>query len=104
MFKNKIKIQKIDIYSFILILVIFALDRVSKTYVIKLIETPKSGINNIPKKKEIMEKIIEDVVDNMMEQICPDKISKPTLNKLYNCISILDNDDIEDLELIEINQ
>ena len=39
MLENKIKIQKIDIYSFILILVIFALDRVSKTYVIKLIES-----------------------------------------------------------------
>ena len=72
-------------------------------HIMKLIETPKSGINNIPKRKEIMEKIIEDVVNNMMEQICPDKISKPKLNKLYNCISISDNDDIEDLELIEIN-
>ena len=35
---NKIKLKKIDIYSFLLILAIFFLDRLSKTYVVKLIE------------------------------------------------------------------
>ena len=35
---NKIKLKKFDIYSFLLILVIFCLDRFSKIYVIKLIE------------------------------------------------------------------
>ena len=35
---NKIKLKKFDIYSFFLILVIFCLDRLSKIYVIKLIE------------------------------------------------------------------
>ena len=35
---NKIKFQKIDIYSFFLILCIFVLDRISKAHVIKLIE------------------------------------------------------------------
>ena len=39
MFKNKIKIQKIDIYSFIIISLIFASDRFSKIYAIKLIES-----------------------------------------------------------------
>ena len=39
MFKNKIKIQKIDIYSFTLILLIFVLDRLSKIYVIELIQS-----------------------------------------------------------------
>ena len=39
MFQNKIKIQKIDIYSFALISVIFALDRFSKIYVIELIQS-----------------------------------------------------------------
>ena len=36
---NKIKLDKIDILSFIIILVIFSLDRISKIYVIKLIQT-----------------------------------------------------------------
>ena len=44
MFQNKIKIQKIDIYSFVLILIIFLLDRLSKIYVIKLIQTKESEI------------------------------------------------------------
>ena len=39
MFKTKIKIQKIDIYSFTLILLIFVLDRLSKIYVIELIQS-----------------------------------------------------------------
>ena len=39
MFKNKIKIEKIDIFSFILILVFFAIDRISKEYAIKLIQS-----------------------------------------------------------------
>ena len=39
MFKNKIKIQKIDIYSFIIISLIFVSDRLSKIYAIKLIES-----------------------------------------------------------------
>ena len=36
---NKIKFQKIDIYSFLLILAVFVSDRFSKVYVIKLIES-----------------------------------------------------------------
>ena len=36
---NKIKFQKIDIYSFFLIFLIFGIDRLSKIYVIKLIES-----------------------------------------------------------------
>ena len=36
---DKIKLKKIDIYSLILILIIFAADRLSKMYVIKLIQT-----------------------------------------------------------------
>ena len=35
---NKIKLKKFDIYSFFLILIVFGLDRLSKIYVIKLIE------------------------------------------------------------------
>ena len=44
MFQNKIKIQKIDIYSFVFILVIFALDRFSKIYVIDLIQSKEREI------------------------------------------------------------
>ena len=44
MFQNKIKIQKIDIYSFVFILVIFALDRLSKIYVIELIQSKEGEI------------------------------------------------------------
>ena len=36
---DKIKLKKIDIYSLILILIIFAADRLSKMYVIKLIQS-----------------------------------------------------------------
>jgi len=39
MFLNKIKLEKIDIYSFILIIAVFISDRISKMYIIKLIET-----------------------------------------------------------------
>ena len=44
MFENKIKIQKIDIYIFILILFIFALDRLSKIYVVNLIQSNEGEI------------------------------------------------------------
>jgi lipoprotein signal peptidase len=44
MFQNKIKIEKVDIYSFILILFIFTLDRLSKIYVIELIQKKGSEI------------------------------------------------------------
>ncbi len=44
MFENKIKIQKVDIYSLVLILVIFAIDRVSKVYLIKAIQSKGSDI------------------------------------------------------------
>ena len=36
---NKIKFKKIDIYSYFLIHSVFVLDRLSKAYVIKLIES-----------------------------------------------------------------
>ena len=41
---NKIKIQKFDLYSFVLILIIFGLDRFSKIYVIDLIQTYEKEI------------------------------------------------------------
>jgi len=44
MFENKIKIRKIDIYSFALILLIFVLDRLSKIYVIELIRSQEKEI------------------------------------------------------------
>jgi len=44
MFENKIKIKKIDIYSFVLTSIIFAIDRLSKTHVIKLIQSEEREI------------------------------------------------------------
>ncbi|MBH91149.1 MAG: signal peptidase II [Candidatus Marinimicrobia bacterium] len=44
MLQNKINIKKIDIYSFIIILIVFLLDRVSKIYVINLIQENQSEI------------------------------------------------------------
>ena len=44
MLENKIKFQKIDIYSLISILLIFAIDRFSKVYVINLIEKSQSEL------------------------------------------------------------
>ena len=44
MFRYKIKLQKIDLYSFIIILITFGIDRLSKTYVIKLIQSQEREI------------------------------------------------------------
>ena len=44
MFKDKIKLQKIDLYSFVIILIIFGIDRLSKTYVIELIQSQEREI------------------------------------------------------------
>ena len=44
MFENKIKVKKFDILSFIIIILAFCLDRLSKTYVISLIEKNQSEI------------------------------------------------------------
>ena len=44
MFKNKIKIKKIDIYSLVSILFIFGIDRISKIYLIKIIQSKGSDI------------------------------------------------------------
>ena len=44
MFENKIKVKKFDIYSFIIIIIAFVLDRLSKTYVISLIEKNQSEL------------------------------------------------------------
>jgi len=44
MLENRIKIKKIDIYSFVLTLIIFAIDRLSKIYVIKLIQSEEREI------------------------------------------------------------
>jgi len=44
MLQDKIKIKKFDIYSFVLILLIFGLDRISKFYVIELIQSKGSAI------------------------------------------------------------
>ena len=44
MFKDKIKLQKIDLYSFVIILITFGIDRLSKTYVIELIQSQEREI------------------------------------------------------------
>ncbi len=44
MFENKIKVKKFDIYSFIIIVIAFGLDRLSKVYVINLIENNQSEV------------------------------------------------------------
>ena len=44
MFENKIKIQKIDVYSLVLILFIFGIDRISKIYIIQTIQLKGSDI------------------------------------------------------------
>ena len=44
MFENKIKVNKFDIFSFIIIILAFFLDRLSKTYVISLIEKNQSEL------------------------------------------------------------
>ena len=44
MLQNKIKVKKFDIYSFIIIIIAFVLDRLSKVYVISLIEKSQSEL------------------------------------------------------------
>ena len=44
MLKNKIKVKKFDIFSFIIIILAFGLDRLSKVYVINLIEKNQSEL------------------------------------------------------------
>ena len=44
MLENKIKLKKFDIYSFIIIIFAFGLDRLSKIYVISLIEKNQSEL------------------------------------------------------------
>ena len=44
MFQNKIKIKKIDIYSLCLIIIIFIIDRFSKNYAIKIIQSEEKDI------------------------------------------------------------
>ena len=44
MFENKIKVKKFDIFSFIIIILTFGLDRLSKVYVINLIEKNQSEL------------------------------------------------------------
>ena len=44
MLKDKIKLQKIDLYSFVIILITFGIDRLSKTYVIELIQSQEREI------------------------------------------------------------
>ena len=44
MFKNKIKLEKIDLLSFTLILIFFGVDRFTKGYVITLIQTTEKDI------------------------------------------------------------
>ena len=44
MFENKIKVKKFDIFSFIIIILTFGLDRLSKVYVINLIENNQSEV------------------------------------------------------------
>ena len=44
MFRDKIKLQKIDLYSLVIILITFGADRLSKTYVIELIQSQEREI------------------------------------------------------------
>ena len=44
MLENKIKVKKFDIFSFIIIILAFCLDRLSKTYVISLIDKNQSEL------------------------------------------------------------
>ena len=44
MLENKIKVKKFDIFSFIIVILAFCLDRLSKTHVISLIEKNQSEI------------------------------------------------------------
>jgi len=44
MSESKIKIKKIDIYSFVLILITFVIDRLSKIYVIELIQSEEREV------------------------------------------------------------
>ena len=44
MLQNKIKVKKFDIFSFIIIILAFGLDRLSKVYVINLIEKNQSEL------------------------------------------------------------
>ena len=44
MLENKIKVKKFDILSFIIIILAFCLDRLSKTYVISLIDKNQSEL------------------------------------------------------------
>ena len=44
MFENKIKVKKFDIFIFIIIILTFGLDRLSKVYVINLIEKNQSEL------------------------------------------------------------
>ena len=44
MLENKIKVKKFDIFSFIIIILTFGLDRLSKVYVINLIEKNQSEL------------------------------------------------------------
>ncbi len=44
MLQNKIKVKKFDIFSFIIIILTFGLDRLSKVYVINLIEKNQSEL------------------------------------------------------------
>ena len=44
MFQNKVKIKKIDIYSFVIILAVFTLDRSSKIFVIDLVQSNQGEI------------------------------------------------------------
>ena len=77
--------------------------------VIKLIETPKNGINNLSQKREKLEKTIENVVENMMKKICiENEINNEkefddlkNIEKLQNDLYI-NIDEEDDLELINI--
>ena len=44
MLENKIKVKKFDIFSFIIVILAFCLDRLSKTFVISLIEKNQSEL------------------------------------------------------------
>ena len=44
MFQNKVKIKTIDIYSFVIILAVFTLDRFSKIFVIDLVQSNQGEI------------------------------------------------------------
>jgi hypothetical protein len=67
--------------------------------ILKIIDTPRSGTNELPLSNKKLEDLIENIVDNMMKEICCKKTNETKLIIKKN-ISDLN----EDLELMQINK